>query len=1607
MKNSTHKTKQIRYMIASLLLLMYSNSAYSYVYAIIDGSSDVYIKAQGNKNVSGEIEIPAQVELAGKTYTVVGIGECAFGGTRITSIHLPNTIKYIGREAFNNCTSLTSLELPNSLDSLGRCFIMNSGITHIKIPNSVTKIVEYAFAYSKLESIDITELSPFIKQLPRGSFFHSNLKKITIPNTVTSIGEEAFMCCDSLKSVEFSENLTSIGSYAFSDCIALEEINLSEQLKTFGTDVFARTNLKSVTLPKSLKVIQDRMFFGCQNLESIKIPTSIIIIGKSAFESCRNLTSIVLSDSLQEIRKNAFVNTGLKSIILPKNLSSMGEEVFDQNVKEVESKILEPFHTYAFSSWSGGHHDRILYVPYGTKEKYINCYGWGNYFKEIIEREEIFIFAIESKGDGFAFYCDTIRSQTKTLTVKRGNTACISFYPDSGYRIKSVVVNGTDVTSGVTNNQYTISNISQDITVVVTFEAIPTTLTLSATSLSLTSSETNNRTITATVSPTTAIITAESSDTNICTVSVSGTGVTRTISITPKENTGTSQRTATITVTAMANGQSATKTISVTQAGVPGSAPVIAAFSIHDVTSTSFSYSMTFTANPATTEYGVCYSSTNTRPTNADNRNSWTEHISGSTVSSTVNNLTPGTTYYIRAYATNSYGTTYSSNVQTVTIPPTTYTLTIQSSGSGTVNCLGYTVSGGTKNIPISESSSATLTITPNDGNRIKSVLVNGTDVTPNVTNNQCAITISNISQNTTVIVTFEAIPTTLTLSATSLSLTSSETNERTITATVSPITAIITTESSDTNICTVSVSGTGATRTITITPKENTGTSQRTSTITVTATANGQTATKTILVTQAGVPGSAPEITAFNVYDVTRTSFYFSMTFTANPAATEYGVCYSTTNTIPNSSTFRFRWTSPSTGITTSSYVTENLTPGATYYVCAYATNSYGTAYSNVQTVTIPPTNYTLSITSIGNGYVSYSRYTINETAKSYAVSEGSSATLTFTPNDGYRIKSVLVNGTDVISGVTNSQYTISNINQDVSVVVTFEAIPTTLTLSVTSLSLTSSETNNKIVTATVSPTNATVTAASSNTNICTVSVSGTGATRTITITPKENMGISQRTATITVTATANGETATKTVSVTQAGVPGSAPVITAFNVYDVTRTSFYFSMTFTANPAATTYGICYSTTNSVPNSTTYWSSWSSPSTGRTASSYVTDNLTPGTTYYVRAYATNSYGTTYSTDIKTVTIPPALTGMTVDGVNYKVNSYNGKTVNVATGDYGKVLNVPAAFGYEGDTWTVTGIESGALTNATDLAAVIWNPSVAFTERANNPNLLLYVTSASYAPSSAKNVIVNNVAQTITLTETSSGNDFYCPRSFTARTISYSHRYQMTTGIDDCQGWETIALPFDVQTISHESKGGVAPFAVRTSSQKGFWLYELTSSGWKVASAIKANTPYIISMPNNELYFDAARLNGRITFSAANVSVPMTKENTVSYRGRTFVPSFMHQARSGGIYALNVKNEWYTTNGTEGSLFVANLRDVSPFEAYMTTTNNSRGWFGIFDDTPTDIRGVEELIDTKRLGIYNLNGQKVKNAEFESVDELKQALPAGVYIINGHKVIVR
>ena len=95
-----------------------------------------------------------------------------------------------------------------------KAFYKNELLEYIKMPNSVTKIGNYAF------------------QNCRG------LISVTIPDSVTSIGAEAFYCCSSLASVTIPNSVTSIGSDAFRGCSSLTSITIPDSVTSIGNSAF-------------------------------------------------------------------------------------------------------------------------------------------------------------------------------------------------------------------------------------------------------------------------------------------------------------------------------------------------------------------------------------------------------------------------------------------------------------------------------------------------------------------------------------------------------------------------------------------------------------------------------------------------------------------------------------------------------------------------------------------------------------------------------------------------------------------------------------------------------------------------------------------------------------------------------------------------------------------------------------------------------------------------------------------------------------------------------------------------------------------------------------------------------------------------------------------------------------------------------------------------------------------------------------------------------------------------------------------------------------------------------------------------------------------------
>ena len=538
----------------------------------------------------------------------------------------------------------------------------------------------------------------------------------------------------------------------------------------------------------------------------------------------------------------------------------------------------------------------------------------------------------------------------------------------------------------------------------------------------------------------------------------------------------------------------------------------------------------------------------------------------------------------------------------------------------------------------------------------------------------------------------------------------------------------------------------------------------------------------------------------------------------------------------------------------------------------------------------------YTLSIQATGNGSATYSGNTMRNNTQNFSVEEGTSATIIFSPDNDYQIKSVKVNDIDCTSSVTNNLYTISNITQNTTLAVAFEAIPPTMyTLS--------------------------------------IQASGNGS------------------------ATYGGTTVRNNTQ--------------NFSVEEGTSATITFS----------------------------------PDEGHKVKSVLVDGVDVTNDVSNHQYATN----TISKDTWfEVSFAEEIKSFTYLNMNYSVLSDEDKTIVLDKGDYGKVLDVPATITYNGEEWTIVGIADGALDSHEELAAIFWHPSTAFTAMISNPNLLLYVKDASYAPTSVKNVIVNGTANEIILTDADSGNGFYCPQEFVARHITYTHTYTMTTGIEETRGWETIILPFDVQNVTHEVNGELATFSLWQSGDatKPFWLMQLDESGWSAAESIKANMPYIISMPNNPLYLETYLLNGAVTFSSDNAHIKPTEDlPTARYQDKIFVPTYSEVGMGEGAFALNVNNLYETnvSGMTEGSRFVLNSRKVHPFEAYMRTATKGTRAIAIEEA----MGGTAEDDRQTPVNIYNLKGQMLRSVSDLEMEDAKYSLPAGVYIINRKKILVK
>ena len=214
---------------------------------------------------------------------VTSIGEAAFRGTTLKHITIPEGVEEIGEWGFSHSETLESITIPKSLKRLGpSSFYLCKNGTKVYISDLTAWCnIEFNDGYTPLGN--------------KGKLYLNNelVTHLYIPDDVTKIGDYAFRECASITDVTISNNVQVIGEYAFWECSNLTDVHIGNGVTTIEGSAFAFCDkLTAINIPNSVTSIKDGAFYSCDGLISITIPESVTEIEEAAFCYCGSLKEV-------------------------------------------------------------------------------------------------------------------------------------------------------------------------------------------------------------------------------------------------------------------------------------------------------------------------------------------------------------------------------------------------------------------------------------------------------------------------------------------------------------------------------------------------------------------------------------------------------------------------------------------------------------------------------------------------------------------------------------------------------------------------------------------------------------------------------------------------------------------------------------------------------------------------------------------------------------------------------------------------------------------------------------------------------------------------------------------------------------------------------------------------------------------------------------------------------------------------------------------------------------------------------------------------------------------------------------------------------------------
>lgn len=242
------------------------------------------------------------------------------------------------------------------------------------IPSDVKRIKDYAFYRASCDMSKIV-IEKGVQSIGKSAFEYTDLRYAIIPGSVKTISEDAFYG-SSLQYVEIGDGVESIGKRAFSSCwlddvdcwdieydkiVAVDAIRIPGSVKSIGESAFSNqwtakgrkgwNSLGKLVLEEGVETIEAGAFSE-SGVKSVVFPSTLVSIGKQAFYGCFYTSlgdyiqpgdEIIIPEGVKLIGESAFEKCkSLSTIALPYSLETIGYHAFYDCVS-LKKVILEGY----------------------------------------------------------------------------------------------------------------------------------------------------------------------------------------------------------------------------------------------------------------------------------------------------------------------------------------------------------------------------------------------------------------------------------------------------------------------------------------------------------------------------------------------------------------------------------------------------------------------------------------------------------------------------------------------------------------------------------------------------------------------------------------------------------------------------------------------------------------------------------------------------------------------------------------------------------------------------------------------------------------------------------------------------------------------------------------------------------------------------------------------------------------------------------------------------------------------------------------------------------------------------------------------------------------